>query len=133
MVELLNRVGILYCHVIVPRTRSLDGERAQLLDKVLPMRKAFKGSFIVAGGFDRETGNKALADGYADLVAYGLLFVANPDLPKRFMLNAPLNKYDKSTLRVSDPVVGYTDYPFLDSSAYEDDRSVETRKQVNAC
>ena len=115
--ELLNQVGILYCHVIAPRAGSVNGTRIQLLDKLLPMRKTFKGCFIVAGGFDREKGNKAVADGYADLVAYGLLFLANPDLPKRFALNAPLNKYDKNTLRISDPVIGYTDYPFLDFSA----------------
>lgn len=117
MAELLSQVGILYCHVIVPRTRSVNGTRIQLMDKILPMRKAIKGSFIAAGGFDRESGNNAVADGYADLVAYGRLFVANPDLPKRFALNAPLNKCDKSTLRIPDPVVGYTDYPFLDSLA----------------
>lgn len=80
-----------------------------------PMRKAFEGSFMVGGGYDREEGNKAVAEGYADLVAYGKWFLANPDLPKRFEINAGLNKYDRSTFYTSDPVVGYTDYPFLDS------------------
>uniref|UniRef100_M8BTX4 12-oxophytodienoate reductase 2 n=1 Tax=Aegilops tauschii TaxID=37682 RepID=M8BTX4_AEGTA len=51
--------------------------------------------------------------GYADLVAYGRLFLANPDLPERFRRNAPLNKYDRATFYTDDPVVGYTDYPFL--------------------
>ena len=55
-----------------------------------------------------------MAEGYTDLVAYGRLFLANPDLPKRFELGAPLNKYDRSTFYTQDPVVGYTDYPFLD-------------------
>ncbi|KAL0456331.1 UNVERIFIED_CONTAM: 12-oxophytodienoate reductase 1 [Sesamum latifolium] len=61
------------------------------------MRKAFKGTFIAAGGYDREDGNKAIAEDRADLVAYGRHFLANPDLPKRFELNAPLNKYNRDT------------------------------------
>ncbi|XP_026411256.1 12-oxophytodienoate reductase 1-like [Papaver somniferum] len=52
--------------------------------------------------------------GHADLVAYGRLFLANPDLPKRFAIDAPLNKYDRDTFYTLDPVIGYTDYPFLD-------------------
>ncbi|KAK1280966.1 putative 12-oxophytodienoate reductase 11 [Acorus gramineus] len=79
-------------------------------------RRAFKGTFMVAGGYDREDGNRAVDDNYADLVVYGRFFLANPDLPRRFELNAPLNKYNRSTFYLSDPVIGYTDYPFLDSS-----------------
>ncbi|KAJ1258595.1 hypothetical protein BS78_10G088000 [Paspalum vaginatum] len=63
-----------------------------------------------------EEGNKALGEHYADLIAYGRLFLANPDLPKRFDLDAPLNKYDRSTFYTQDPVVGYTDYRFLEDS-----------------
>ena len=70
--------------------------------------------FIVSGGYDREEGDAAIANGYGDLVAYGRLFLANPDLPARFARNARLNEYDRSTFYTSDPVVGYTDYPFLD-------------------
>ncbi|KAK4438379.1 12-oxophytodienoate reductase 1 [Sesamum alatum] len=61
-------------------------------------------------------GNRAIADKYADLIAFGRLFLANPDLPRRFELDAPLNKYDRSTFYTSDPVVGYTDYPFLEEA-----------------
>lgn len=53
----------------------------------------------------------------ADLVAYGRLFLANPDLPTRFELDASLNKYNRETFYTSDPVVGYTDYPFLEITA----------------
>ncbi|CAI0421957.1 unnamed protein product [Linum tenue] len=84
----------------------------QLLS-VLPMRKAFNGSFMTSGGFDREGGNRALAENRADLVAYGRWFLANPDLPRRFELNVPLNQYDTSTFYTPDPVIGYTDYPFF--------------------
>ena len=62
----------------------------------------------------REGGDNAVAENRADLVAYGRLFLANPDLPKRFQLNAPLNKYNRDTFYTSDPIVGYTDYTFLD-------------------
>ncbi|PON59768.1 NADH:flavin oxidoreductase/NADH oxidase, N-terminal [Trema orientale] len=79
------------------------------------MRKAFNGTyFISAGGYDREDGNKAVAENRADLVAYARHFLANPDLPKRFELKAPLNKYDRKTFNAPDPVEGYTDYPFLE-------------------
>mgnify|MGYP003366310032 CR=1 FL=1 len=80
------------------------------------MRKAFRGTFIAAGGYDREDGNNAVAEGRADLIAYGRIFLANPDLPKRFELNAPLNKYNRETFYTPDPVIGYTDYPFLEAN-----------------
>ncbi|KAG2377170.1 putative 12-oxophytodienoate reductase [Vigna angularis] len=76
-------------------------------------RKAFNGSFIAAGGYSREDGINAVAENRTDLVAYGRLFLANPDLPKRFGLDAPLNKYNRGKFYSHDPVIGYTDYPFL--------------------
>jgi 12-oxophytodienoic acid reductase len=114
MVNALNKFGIVYCHMVEPRM-ILVGERAETPHSLLPMRKAFNGTFIVAGGYDREEGNKAVSSDYTDLVAYGRIFLANPDLPKRFELDAPLNKYNRSTFYTPDPVVGYTDYPFLSS------------------
>lgn len=114
LAESLNKAGVLYCHVLEPRTELVDGH-ARISDRLLPMRRAFKGTLIAAGGYSREVGSKAVADGYADLVAYGRLFLANPDLPRRFEMDAELNKYDRSTFYTSDPVVGYTDYPFMDS------------------
>ncbi|GLT94530.1 hypothetical protein SLE2022_122670 [Rubroshorea leprosula] len=115
IVESLNRIGILYCHVIEPRMITQFNSR-ETKHSLLPMRKAFNGTFIVAGGYNREGGNEVVDSGGADLVAFGRLFLANPDLPKRFELHAVLNKYDRSTFYTSDPVVGYTDYPFLDTS-----------------
>ncbi|GLJ17139.1 hypothetical protein SUGI_0296570 [Cryptomeria japonica] len=114
MAEALNKYNILYAHFVEPRLLNL--ERTIASDKsLIPMRKAFKGTFLAAGGYDRDDGNKAVSSGKADLVVYGRLFLANPDLPKRFELNAPLNKYDRETFYTSDPVVGYTDYLFLES------------------
>ncbi|CAL9138730.1 unnamed protein product [Musa acuminata var. zebrina] len=115
MVQALNKHGILHCHMIEPRMAVVNG-RYHIPHRLLPMRKAFKGTFIVAGGYDRDEGNKVVDEGYTDLVAFGRLFLANPDLPKRFELNAAVNKYDRTTFYTSDPVVGYTDYPFLENS-----------------
>ncbi|KAJ1258589.1 hypothetical protein BS78_10G087400 [Paspalum vaginatum] len=116
MVRQLNvHEGLLYCHMVEPRMANVQG-RMQIPHRLLPFRKAFKGTFIAAGGYDREEGNKVVADGYTDLVAYGRLFLANPDLPRRFELGASLNKYDRSTFITPDPVAGYTDYPFLDDA-----------------
>ncbi|KAF5809100.1 putative 12-oxophytodienoate reductase [Helianthus annuus] len=115
MAESLNEFKILYCHIVEPRMKSVF-EKVDCLDSLVPMRKAFKGTSISAGGYGREDGNKAVAENRTDLVAYGRLFLANPDLPKRFELNAPLNKYDRSTFYTRDPVVGYADYPFLETT-----------------
>jgi 12-oxophytodienoic acid reductase len=59
------------------------------------------------------------------LVAFGRLFLANPDLPKRFLLNAPLNKYNRFTFYTQDSVIGYTDYPFLEDLPEEKEVQVQ--------
>ncbi|KAL1824921.1 hypothetical protein DCAR_0313026 [Daucus carota subsp. sativus] len=115
MAESLNKYSILYLHVVEPRMKTME-EKFKCSESLVPMRKAFNGTFIVAGGYDREDGNNAVAENHADLVAYGRLFLANPDLLKRFELDAPLNKYDRNTFYTSDPVAGYTDYPFLEEA-----------------
>ncbi|KAB1210903.1 12-oxophytodienoate reductase 1 [Morella rubra] len=92
-------------------------EKFECPNSLLPIRKAFRGTFLLAGGYNREDGNNAIAENHADLVAYGRFFLANLDLPKRFKLNATLNKYNRDTFYTPDPVVGYTDYPFLEETA----------------
>ncbi|XVF54268.1 hypothetical protein PTKIN_Ptkin05aG0167000 [Pterospermum kingtungense] len=116
MVKSLNKYRILYCLMVEPRMIKV-GEKCESPHSLLPMRKAFNGTFIVSGGYDREDGNKAVAENRADLVAYGRLFLANPDLPRRFELDAPLNQYNRDTFYTPYPVVGYTDYPFLETTA----------------
>ncbi|XP_039033515.1 putative 12-oxophytodienoate reductase 11 [Hibiscus syriacus] len=116
MAESLNKYGILYCHMVEPRMKLAE-ESFETTESLLPMRKAFKGTFIVAGGYDKDDGNKALAENRTDLVAFGRLFLSNPDLPKRFELNAPFTKHNRSTYCLPDPVIGYTDYPFLEDTA----------------
>ncbi|KAM7279426.1 hypothetical protein ACFE04_006560 [Oxalis oulophora] len=116
LAESLNKYGLAYCHMVEPRMKTV-GERFECHDSLVPMRKAFHGSFIVAGGYEKEDGNKAIAEDRGDLVAYGRWFISNPDLPRRFELDAPLNKYNRDTFYISDPVIGYTDYPFLEANA----------------
>ena len=68
---------------------------------------------IAAGGFEPDTAEAAVAEGAADLVAFGRHFVANPDLPKRIRRGLPLNAYDRDTFYTFD-ARGYTDYPFYE-------------------
>ncbi|KAL2254285.1 putative 12-oxophytodienoate reductase 11 [Sesamum indicum] len=119
MANALNKFNILYLHMIEPRvvgSRVFQGPEDEIPHRLLPMRKAFENTFIAAGGYNRSKGNRAIGDDYADLIAFGRLFLANPDLPRRYELDAPLNKYNRSTFYISDPVVGYTDYPFLEEA-----------------
>jgi 2,4-dienoyl-CoA reductase-like NADH-dependent reductase (Old Yellow Enzyme family) len=79
------------------------------------LKRKFGGITVANEGFSFETANQALAAGEADAVAFGKLFIANPDLPRRFALGAPLNKPDPSTFYGSGPR-GYTDNPALDDN-----------------
>jgi len=76
------------------------------------IKQAFGGIFIANESFTRETATRALAEGVADAVAFGKLFIANPDLVERFARNAPLNEWDANTF-YSGGAHGYTDYPAL--------------------
>jgi N-ethylmaleimide reductase len=77
------------------------------------LKSIFKGTVITAQGYDFESGNAVIARGDADLVAFGKLFIANPDLPLRFRTGAPLNPPDPSTFYGGDER-GYIDYPALE-------------------
>jgi 2,4-dienoyl-CoA reductase-like NADH-dependent reductase (Old Yellow Enzyme family) len=88
------------------------------------MKRKFGGIYIANEGFSFETANQAIGAGEADAVAFGRLFIANPDLPKRFALGAPLNTPDSSTFYTSG-ARGYTDYPALDDNvATADEKSL---------
>lgn len=80
------------------------------------LKKAFGGIYIANEKFTKETAEQVLTRGEADAVCFGQLFIANPDLPERFLKNAPLNKPNPSTFYNPGPV-GYTDYPFLKEKA----------------
>lgn len=82
-------------------------------DRYAPsIRAAYKGVFIIGGGYDAELGEAAIANGEADLIAYGVPFIANPDLVKRFRLGASLNSPDPATFYTRG-AKGYLDYPLL--------------------
>ena len=70
------------------------------------------GVYVVNGGYDDARGKKAVLTGYADAVAYGRAFLANPDLPRRLQLGATLNEPDPQTFYGGD-ARGYIDYPSL--------------------
>ena len=78
------------------------------------LKAAFGGPYIANEKFTKESAQKVLDAGEADAVAWGQLFIANPDLPRRFELNAPLNQPDPSTF-YAEGEAGYTDYPALET------------------
>ena len=80
------------------------------------IRKLFGGVFVANERFTRETAEQVLAAGDADAVAFGVPFIANPDLPLRLQLNAPLNEAHRETFYVPGPQ-GYVDYPTLEAVA----------------
>ena len=86
-------------------------------DRIGPaLKAAFGGLFIANERFTKETAEQVLAAGEADAVAFGVPFIANPDLPRRFAINAPLNPPNPATFYAPGPE-GYTDYPFLERSS----------------
>ena len=78
------------------------------------LKAAFGGPYIANEKFTRESAQQVLDAGEADAVAWGQLFIANPDLPRRFELNAPLNQPNPATY-YAEGEVGYTDYPALET------------------
>ena len=79
------------------------------------VRTQFTGALILNGGYTVETAESAIERGTADAIAFGIPFLANPDLPERFRRNAPLNAPDRATF-YGGGEKGYTDYPTLDSA-----------------
>lgn len=74
------------------------------------MKKAFGGAYVANEKFTLDTAEQVITAGEADAVAFGKLFIANPDLPKRFAQKLPLNEPDPTTFYAHGPE-GYIDYP----------------------
>jgi N-ethylmaleimide reductase len=110
--EALNQFNLAYLHIYEATEADIRHG-----GKVLPtsyLRSLYKGTLIVNGGYDKNRADTVIATGLADLVAFGTLFISNPDLPRRFALNARLNEPDYTTF-YGGAEKGYIDYPTLDA------------------
>jgi N-ethylmaleimide reductase len=113
VVQSLQPFGLAYLHFIEPR--SSGAGRAEVNHQNVPsamelFRPIWKGILITAGGFTGETANAAIASGYADAIAFGRIFISNPDLPRRLARGFPLTPYNRATFYGGEDA-GYTDYP----------------------
>ncbi|HNC99268.1 MAG TPA: alkene reductase, partial [Myxococcota bacterium] len=102
----LRRVG--YLHLI----DAVKGQMAGPKRFISVLRPHFPGTLILNGGFEADSAEAALKSGEADLISFGVPFLANPDLPRRLAEGAPLNAPDFSTLYTPGEK-GFTDYPAL--------------------
>ncbi|HYH81338.1 MAG TPA: alkene reductase [Longimicrobium sp.] len=105
----LNPFGLAYLHLVDPVAGPMARPGARIS---AVLRAIFRGPLIVNGGFEADTGNEAVASGQADLVSFGVPFLANPDLVRRYREGAPLNAPDRATFYGGD-AHGYVDYPAL--------------------
>ena len=113
VVEALNPLGLAYLHFIEPR--SSGAGRAEVNWQNVPsamvlFRPIWKGVLITAGGFTGEAAEAAIAQGHADAIAFGRIFISNPDLPRRLREGLPLTPYNRATFYGGE-AAGYTDYP----------------------
>jgi N-ethylmaleimide reductase len=116
VVKSLNPFGLAYLHFIEPR--SSGAGRAEVNWQGVPsamvlFRPICKGVLITAGGFTGEAADAAIAAGHADAIAFGRIFISNPDLPRRLQRGFPLTPYNRATFYGGEEA-GYTDYPVHD-------------------
>jgi N-ethylmaleimide reductase len=116
VIQALNPLGLAYLHFIEPR--SSGAGRAEVNHQNVPsamvlFRPVWNGVLISAGGFTGETADAAIAAGYADAIAFGRIFISNPDLPYRLAHGLPLTPYNRATFYGGEEI-GYTDYPAHD-------------------
>lgn len=109
----LDRIGLAYIHLA-----EADWDDAPTTPETFrrDLRQAFSGKIIVAGKYDQARAEKVIADGYADVVAFGRPFIANPDLPRRFREELPLAAFDATKL-FGGTAEGYSTYPALEQAA----------------
>ena len=104
----LSRRGLAYLHVIEGDT---GGAPVPPFD-YLAIKRLFGGLVIANNGFDKQRANEVIAQGRADLIAFGRSFIGNPDLVTRLYLDAPISPLNRETL-YGGAEQGYTDYPVL--------------------
>ena len=112
IIDRLNGYGLAYIHLTEPFV-PVDEVPFAVKEVAKHFRPLYHGTMIINKGFNKETAIKVLDNGDADLVAFGVPFIANPDLVKRFQIDAPLNEADQATF-YTPGAKGYTDYPALD-------------------
>lgn len=111
LIEALNQMPLAFIHLmngILP----LDNYPSYPKNAIETFGSISKHLVIANAGFNKESGEAELKKGIAKMVSYGSSFLANPDLPRRFELNAELNVPDGATM-YGGGEKGYTDYPFL--------------------
>jgi len=109
-VQALNRFGLAYLHV-TEMGSDTPGAAGPAFD-LAELRKIWQGTYITNAGYDAARAEAAIAEGRADAVAFGVPFLANPDLVERFRQQVPLNAPEVATFYGGD-AHGYTDYPTL--------------------
>ena len=107
--EQLNQFNLAYLHAVEGGIHG--GGKADAFD-FDQMRKLYKGPYMANLSYDKALGNAAIASGHADVIAYGVPFIANPDLVERYKTDAILNEADSKSF-YGGTEKGYTDYPFL--------------------
>ncbi|MGD2184040.1 alkene reductase [Lusitaniella coriacea] len=117
VINALNDFNLAYIHLMEPN--EIDLANADVINPVLPVfRPIYNGTIITNGGYEKVSGNRAIATEQAELVSYGKLFLANPDLPQRFKVDASLNEPNPKTFYGrgdNNLEVGYTDYSSLEA------------------
>jgi N-ethylmaleimide reductase len=111
----LSKRRLAYLHLIEPRASSAgiaDDASVDSADNASLFRGLFAGPVVTAGGYTPPTGAETISSGLADAVAFGRMFIANPDLVERIRKSAPLNVFDRAT-SYGGGARGYTDYPRL--------------------
>lgn len=118
IVEKLNAYNLAYLHLSEPYT---DVSKVDFLEPNIARhyRPIYRGNLMINAEFDRDSANKVIEEGYADLVSFAKLFISNPDLPLRFEKNLPIADWDESTFYTSG-AKGYTDYPSYKEEHQED-------------
>lgn len=113
LVERLSARGLGYIHVVEGAT---GGPRDNAPFDFAALRRAFAGAYIANNGYSRDLAIEVLRENRADLIAFGKLFISNPDLVERLRRGAPLNAPDRETF-YGGAEAGYTDYPTLGEAA----------------
>ena len=108
--EQLNRFNLAYLHITEMGKDAPDAAGPSF--NLEELRGLYHGTYMLNAGYTAETAAAGIAENRADLIAFGKLFIANPDLPTRFAKNAPLNEPDFDTF-YQGGAHGYIDYPFL--------------------